>query len=307
MTSQPLLTAGVTTASAKRYRLPGIEREGIAQLSLLETALWPLEGGKFPGDALYPVCADGGCAPCGDEDPYSFRLTVVMPGWAAPFDTNLDLRDFADRTIRQEIPAHLLGKICWVGNEGFAENVCAPVVSALATLLEKKGVTASEERPTKDDACTCAATLYAAFSAVFKTWYDDKTLLYVQADALTAALIAEFADKIKPGDLSCVVKLDGALWAEVQATLVNYFHYIALYGWQFERFEDAWCQWLDSNAAFDWTEERLQAARSGNANDTGVPQRRQFGQHRGPAIEQSGKHVNAAIAGKAQHRCQRPE
>ena len=213
---------------------------------------------KFPGDALYPVCADGGCAPCGDEDPYSFRLTVVMPGWAAPFDTNLDLRDFADRTIRQEIPAHLLGKICWVGNEGFAENVCAPVVSALATLLEKKGVTASEERPTKDDACTCAATLYAAFSAVFKTWYDDKTLLYVQADALTAALIAEFADKIKPGDLSCVVKLDGALWAEVQATLVNYFHYIALYGWQFERFEDAWCQWLDSNAAFDWTEERLQ-------------------------------------------------
>ena len=29
---------------AKRYRLPGIEREGIAQLSLLETALWPLAG-----------------------------------------------------------------------------------------------------------------------------------------------------------------------------------------------------------------------------------------------------------------------
>ncbi|MBX3450768.1 MAG: hypothetical protein KF777_14475 [Planctomycetaceae bacterium] len=28
----------------KRYRLPGIEREGIAQLSLLETALWPLDG-----------------------------------------------------------------------------------------------------------------------------------------------------------------------------------------------------------------------------------------------------------------------
>ncbi|MDB5387334.1 MAG: hypothetical protein JWM11_2980 [Planctomycetaceae bacterium] len=28
-----------------RYRLPGIEREGIAQLSLLETALWPLQGG----------------------------------------------------------------------------------------------------------------------------------------------------------------------------------------------------------------------------------------------------------------------
>jgi hypothetical protein len=33
-------------SDAKRYRLPGIEREGIAQLSLLETALWPLSG-KF--------------------------------------------------------------------------------------------------------------------------------------------------------------------------------------------------------------------------------------------------------------------
>lgn len=32
--------------STNRYRLPGIEREGIAQLSLLETALWPLSG-KF--------------------------------------------------------------------------------------------------------------------------------------------------------------------------------------------------------------------------------------------------------------------
>ncbi len=35
-----------------RYRLPGIEREGIAQLSLLETALWPLEGGRLPDNAF---------------------------------------------------------------------------------------------------------------------------------------------------------------------------------------------------------------------------------------------------------------
>lgn len=32
------------TSETNRYRLPGIEREGIAQLSLLETALWPLAG-----------------------------------------------------------------------------------------------------------------------------------------------------------------------------------------------------------------------------------------------------------------------
>lgn len=36
--------SNVELRSGNRYRLPGIEREGIAQLSLLETALWPLSG-----------------------------------------------------------------------------------------------------------------------------------------------------------------------------------------------------------------------------------------------------------------------
>lgn len=40
-------TASVSGSIKNRYRLPGIEREGIAQLSLLETALWPLQGGKL--------------------------------------------------------------------------------------------------------------------------------------------------------------------------------------------------------------------------------------------------------------------
>lgn len=43
-----LADAIATTPTIKRYRLPGIEREGIAQLSLLETALWPLHGGPLP-------------------------------------------------------------------------------------------------------------------------------------------------------------------------------------------------------------------------------------------------------------------
>ena len=44
--SSTLAIAGDVKAASEtnRYRLPGIEREGIAQLSLLETALWPLSG-----------------------------------------------------------------------------------------------------------------------------------------------------------------------------------------------------------------------------------------------------------------------
>jgi hypothetical protein len=45
-TSSTIGTKGAK--SAQQYRLPGIEREGIAQLSLLETALWPLQGGRLP-------------------------------------------------------------------------------------------------------------------------------------------------------------------------------------------------------------------------------------------------------------------
>lgn len=50
MTATTIIAGGTMTNALKRYRLPGIEREGIAQLSLLETALWPLQGGKLPSN-----------------------------------------------------------------------------------------------------------------------------------------------------------------------------------------------------------------------------------------------------------------
>lgn len=213
---------------------------------------------KFPGDALFPACTDGPCKTCGDEDPYSFRLTFVMPGWTDPFSTNLDMRRFADRTIRQETPSHLLGKICWVGNDGFVENICDPVISQLTDLLMTKGLTQGGTRPGLDDACKCAEVIYTAFSAVFKDWYADKTLDYIHPDALQTALEAEFNAKLTAAGISCTTVLDAALWAEIEAIMVKYFHQTALYGWQFERFEDAWCKWLAANATIDWTEEHLQ-------------------------------------------------
>jgi hypothetical protein len=213
---------------------------------------------KFPGDALYPACPGGPCETCGDEDPYSFRLTFVRPSWTAPFNVNMEMRGFADRTIRQETPSHLLGKICWVGNDGFIEDPCDPVISELAELLVTQGLTAEGVRPTETDACNCALAIYAAFSSVFRDWYEDKLLNYLQPDALKTSLETEFGTKIDPAGISCTAVLDIALWAQVQVIMVKRFQHIALYGWQFERFETAWCKWLDANAVIDWTEERLQ-------------------------------------------------
>jgi len=212
---------------------------------------------KFPGDALFPACTDGPCKTCGDEDPYSFRLTFVMPGWTAPFNVNLEMRDFADRTIQQETPSHLLVKTCWVGNDGFVENPCDPVVGDLAELLVTKGQTSEGKQPSETEACQCALAIYQAFSLAFQRWYEDKVLQYMSTDALAEALGNELRVKVTPAEVSCAAVLNEAIWADVQTIMVKYFHRIASDGWQFDRFEQAWCKWLEVNAGWDWTEERL--------------------------------------------------
>ncbi|MES3020480.1 MAG: hypothetical protein V4857_02735 [Pseudomonadota bacterium] len=213
---------------------------------------------KFPGDGLMAPCSEGGCGGCDDADPYSFRLSVVMPGWSAPFNDNLALRGFADRAIAQEVPSHLLAKTCWVGNDGFIVDLCAPVVADVASLLQSEGLTAGGERPGGVQACACAEQLYGSFSAVFNAWYADKTLDYIAPEALEDALTSLFAGAPAATEFSCTTILDDDLFAKVRALMLAHFYSVAQNGWQFERFENAWCAWLEANSAFNWTHERIQ-------------------------------------------------
>ncbi|WP_326984361.1 hypothetical protein VUJ46_07460 [Chryseobacterium sp. MYb264] len=57
---------------------------------------------------------EGDCEPEA-FDPYSYRVSVVLPGYAYRFQ-DPDFRRYAETVIRQEIPAHVLAKICWVGD-----------------------------------------------------------------------------------------------------------------------------------------------------------------------------------------------
>ena len=50
-----------------------------------------------------------------------------------------------------------------------------------------EGLTADGAAPDDDDACACANAIYNAFSTVFTAWYEDKTLAFLQEDALAAA------------------------------------------------------------------------------------------------------------------------
>lgn len=64
-----------------------------------------------------PICADPGCGEgCPGDDPYSYRLHVALPA-PAPRFRNMEFRRYAEEVIREETPAHLLPKICWVGDD----------------------------------------------------------------------------------------------------------------------------------------------------------------------------------------------
>ena len=68
-------------------------------------------------DEFMEVCLDESCKLCGEEDPYSFRATVVLPFWMERFlDEKMKIREYVERLLRLEAPAHVHLKICWADN-----------------------------------------------------------------------------------------------------------------------------------------------------------------------------------------------
>ena len=85
-----------------------------------------------------------------------------MPGWTAPFSTNLNMRGFADRTIQEQTPSHLARS--------------RPAGSATTATCPTRATRSSTRWPlcsrphtaTHDAACACAAEIYAAYGAAFE-------------------------------------------------------------------------------------------------------------------------------------------
>ena len=208
---------------------------------------------KFPGDALLPVCLEPECSLCGQEDPYSFRLTYVLQGALEPFNYDIDLRRFADNTIRRETPAHLLPKICWVGNRSFKTDPCHTIYSTLANLLAQAlGGSGNDE-----DVCQCALDVYAGFELAFQTWVADQTLALRSRGQWESAIQAVFAG-FSQADFPCLSTMSAAVWDRLRQVLLAHFVDAALYAYQFDRLEVAWCAWLESNAPFNWQAETEQ-------------------------------------------------
>ncbi len=75
---------------------------------------------KSKTDTLLPVCLPEDCAMCGEEDPYSFQLTLAMPAWPPRFK-DANFRRYFERTARLEAPAHIALKFCWISEDQMSE------------------------------------------------------------------------------------------------------------------------------------------------------------------------------------------
>ncbi len=113
----------VSGAEVRLARLLGMtddERPVLVEHSLLRPdPAWATLPAGVSG--LLPLCTDEDCGDgcAGGLDPYSFRLTVALPAEAPRFRREdqrqqLAFRQYVERVIRLELPAHLLPKVCWV-------------------------------------------------------------------------------------------------------------------------------------------------------------------------------------------------
>lgn len=70
-------------------------------------------------DPLLPICPDPNCTDCAEADPYSYRIHVILPAYGSRF-ANMDFRRFVEEVIREETPAHILPRVCWIGKDDMA-------------------------------------------------------------------------------------------------------------------------------------------------------------------------------------------
>ncbi|MDN3670815.1 hypothetical protein QWY93_15955 [Echinicola jeungdonensis] len=75
--------------------------------------IWEDEGKTFEKGNFLPFCSDD-FDTCKNLDPYSFRVSVVLPGFTYRF-ANKEFRNYMENLIREELPSHIVAKICWIG------------------------------------------------------------------------------------------------------------------------------------------------------------------------------------------------
>ncbi|GGG77885.1 hypothetical protein GCM10007415_07330 [Parapedobacter pyrenivorans] len=81
------------------------------------------------------ISADCSC----ELDPYSFRISVILPYWPDHFD-HPSFRNYIEDKLQEEAPAHIQLKVCWIGNEQLRqfENRYKAWIEALANYFQER-------------------------------------------------------------------------------------------------------------------------------------------------------------------------
>lgn len=102
---------GINDPDGRGYISSGDEMS----LYVLEHSLWA--PGK-PEDGFIQLAREEGESKL-LPDPYTFRVTVILPGWT-DLSCSINYRKYVERVIREEVPAHIFVKICWISKDVMA-------------------------------------------------------------------------------------------------------------------------------------------------------------------------------------------
>jgi uncharacterized protein YegP (UPF0339 family) len=117
--------AAIQTMKEHLSREPNNEGMYVVEHILLRSQTNEEVEGNLVQDPLLPFHTEPNCCPCcKDIDPYSFRVSFVIPFWPERFK-DMRFREFVERTIRKELPAHIFPKICWIDQDQMIEFDCA--------------------------------------------------------------------------------------------------------------------------------------------------------------------------------------
>lgn len=88
--------------------------EGIYLVEHILLRPQPMDSSVDPS-CFMPICEEDCTECCTAADPYSFRVSVVLPGFTQRLSIP-EFRMFMEALIEEELPAHILPRICWIGH-----------------------------------------------------------------------------------------------------------------------------------------------------------------------------------------------
>lgn len=152
------------------------------------------------------------------DDPYTFHVTVAAPGWTE-LSLNPTFRGHVEKVIREELPAHLSVKICWLSRSTMAvlEDALESWMDFLANYYYRPG---DDNWDKGYDFITYKVS--AALSTFFNVYpeaiiapdetfdFDDNLPMY-DFTHLGSRDKDEFDDEIRPEDLPYYLKGDSGI------------------------------------------------------------------------------------------------